>query len=102
MGCTRQCGLGRLGRPFGRHRRVRGLCSLPGDQLALALSKGELRDKRPDEIPSLEAFDIDAEAEFLDWYDEQPVDWTPAGFFKIFHKSHLKKRQTVFDCCQVG
>ncbi len=61
----------------------RGLCSLPGDQLALALSKGELRDKRPDEIPSLDrAFDIDAEAEFLDWYDEQPVDWTPAGFLQ--------------------
>ena len=39
----------------------RGLCSLPGDQLALALSKGELRNKRPDEIPSLDrAFDIDA------------------------------------------
>ncbi len=59
----------------------RGLCSVPGDQLAMALSKGELRDKRPDAIPSLDrAFDIDAEAEFLDWYDEQPVDWTPLGF----------------------
>ena len=59
----------------------RGLCSIPGDQLALALSKGELRDKRPDQISSLDrAFDIDAEAEFLDWYDEQPVDWTTAGF----------------------
>ena len=37
----------------------RGLCSIPGDQLALALSKGELRDKRPDQISSLDrAFDI--------------------------------------------
>ena len=59
----------------------RGLCSVPGDQLAVAISKGEFRDRRPDEIPSLQrAFDIDAEAEFLDWYDAQPVDWTGGGF----------------------
>ena len=61
----------------------RGLCSIPGDQLAMAFSRGELRDKRPEQIQSLDrAFDIDAEAEFLDWYDEQPVDWTSAGFLK--------------------
>ena len=48
----------------------RGLCSVPGVQLAAAISKGEFRNRRPDEIPSLDrAFDIDAEAEFLDWYD---------------------------------
>ena len=82
----------------GRHRRAtmasvdlvarlvdaavfRGLCSVPGDQLAAALSRGEFRERRPDEIPSLQrAFDIDAEAEFLDWYDAQQVDWTKSGF----------------------
>ena len=59
----------------------RGLCSVPGDQLAAAVSKGEFRKRRPDEIPSLDrAFDIDAEAEFLDWYDAQHVDWTSSGF----------------------
>ena len=59
----------------------RGLCGVPGEQLAMAISKGEFRERRPDEIPSLQrAFDIDAEAEFLDWYDEQQVDWTEAGF----------------------
>jgi len=59
----------------------KGLCAVPGGQLAAAISKGEFRDRRPDEIPSLErAFDIDAEAEFLDWYDAQSVDWTEAGF----------------------
>jgi hypothetical protein len=59
----------------------RGLCSVPGHQLAAAISKAEFRDRRPDEIPSLEReFDIDAEAEFLDWYDAQPVDWSDAGF----------------------
>ena len=59
----------------------RGLCQVPGEQLAMMISKGEFRDRRPDEIPSLQrAFDIDAEAEFLDWYDEQPVNWTSAGF----------------------
>jgi len=59
----------------------RGLCGVPGDQLAAGISKGEIRNRRPDEIPSLErAFDIDAEAEFLDWYDAQTVDWTDAGF----------------------
>ena len=82
----------------GRHRRAimasvdlvarlvdaavfKGLCSVPGDQLAAALSRGEFRERRPDEIPSLQrAFDIDAEAEFLDWYDAQQVDWTNSGF----------------------
>ena len=59
----------------------RGLCSVPGVQLAAAISKGEFRNRRPDEIPSLDrAFDIDAEAEFLDWYDGQPVDWSASGF----------------------
>ena len=59
----------------------RGLCSVPGVQLAAAISKGEFRNRRPDEIPSLDrAFDIDAEAEFLDWYDGQPVDWSSSGF----------------------
>ena len=59
----------------------RGLCSVPGDQLASAISKGEFRGRRPEEIPSLErAFDIDAEAEFLDWYDAQHVDWSSSGF----------------------
>ena len=59
----------------------RGLCGIPGEQLAIAISKGEFRERRPDEIPSLQrAFDIDAEAEFLDWYDAQPVDWTGDGF----------------------
>ena len=59
----------------------RGLCTVPGNQLAAAISKGEFRERRPDEIPSLErAFDIDAEAEFLDWYDAQQVDWTESGF----------------------
>lgn len=59
----------------------RGLCGVPGVRLAASISKGEFRGRRPDEIPSLErAFDIDAEAEFLDWYDAQPVDWTESGF----------------------
>ncbi|MEE2747460.1 MAG: hypothetical protein VX473_03215 [Candidatus Thermoplasmatota archaeon] len=60
-----------------------GLCRVPGIQLAAAISKGEFRERRPDEIPSLErAFDIDAEAEFLDWFDAQPVDWTERGFLE--------------------
>ena len=59
----------------------RGLCGVPAVRLAASISKGEFRDRRPDEIPSLErAFDIDAEAEFLDWYDAQSVDWTENGF----------------------
>jgi len=59
----------------------RGLCGVPGAHLAAAISNGDFRDRRPDEIPSLDrAFDIDAEAEFLDWYDAQPVDWTEEGF----------------------
>ena len=59
----------------------RGLCGVPGGQLAIAISKGDFRDRRPEEIPSLQrAFDIDAEAEFLDWYDAQQVDWTKSGF----------------------
>ena len=59
----------------------RGLCGVPAVRLAASISKGDFRDRRPDEIPSLErAFDIDAEAEFLDWYDAQPVDWTENGF----------------------
>ena len=59
----------------------RGLCGVPAVRLAASISNGEFRDRRPDEIPSLErAFDIDAEAEFLDWYDAQPVDWTENGF----------------------
>lgn len=59
----------------------RGLCALPAAKLAAALAEGGLRDRRPDHIPSLDrAFDIDAEAEFLDWYDEQQVDWSDAGF----------------------
>jgi hypothetical protein len=59
----------------------RGLCSVPGAHLAAAISNGDFRDRRPDEIQSLDrAFDIDAEAEFLDWYDAQPVDWTEEGF----------------------
>jgi hypothetical protein len=58
-----------------------GLCGVPGARLAAAISNGDFRDRRPDEIPSLErAFDIDAEAEFLDWYDAHPVDWTEEGF----------------------
>ena len=32
----------------------RGLCSVPGVQLAAAISKGEFRNRRPDEIPSLD------------------------------------------------
>lgn len=61
----------------------RGLCGMPGDQLSTAISKGEFRDRRPDEIPLLErAFDIDAEAEFLDWYDAQSVDWTESSFLE--------------------
>ena len=59
----------------------RGLCGVPAVRLAASISKGDFRDRRPDEIPSLErAFDIDAEAEFLDWYDAQSVDWTENGF----------------------
>jgi len=59
----------------------RGLCGVPGVQLAASISKGDFRDRRPDEIPSLErAFDIDAEAEFLDWYDAQSIDWSESGF----------------------
>ena len=59
----------------------RGLCGVPAVRLAASISNGDFRDRRPDEIPSLErAFDIDAEAEFLDWYDAQPVDWTENGF----------------------
>jgi hypothetical protein len=59
----------------------RGLCSLPSVELATALAEGGLRDRRPEEIPSLDrAHDIDAEAEFLDWYDTHPVNWTDAGF----------------------
>jgi len=79
----------------GRHRRAimasvdlvarlvdaavfRGLCSVPGDQLAAAISKGEFRERRPDEIPSLQrAFDIDAEAELtsmLSEYISQEID----------------------------
>ena len=59
----------------------RGLCGVPAVRLAASISNGEFRDRRPDEIPSLErAFDIDAEAEFLDWYDAQSIDWTESGF----------------------
>lgn len=69
----------------------RGLCGVPGGQLAAAISKGEFRDRRPDQIPSLErAFDIDAEAEFLDWYDAQPVDWTEGGFIADLPKLDRK------------
>jgi len=61
----------------------RGLCGVRGDQLAAVISKGDFRNRRPDEIPSLErAFDIDAEAEFLDWYDAQSVDWTESSFLE--------------------
>ena len=59
----------------------RGLCGVRGDQLAAAISRGDFRNRRPDEIPSLKrAFDIDAEAEFLDWYDAQSVNWTESSF----------------------
>ncbi|HJM40920.1 MAG TPA: hypothetical protein QF514_01690 [Candidatus Thalassarchaeaceae archaeon] len=68
----------------------RGLCGMPGDQLSTAISKGEFRDRRPDEIPLLErAFDIDAEADFLDWYDAQSVDWTEGSF--LTNLSQLNK-----------
>ena len=59
----------------------RGLCGLPAVELAAGLSRGEFRSKRPESIPSLDrAYDIDAEAEFLDWYDSQSIDWTEDGF----------------------
>ena len=59
----------------------RGLCEVPGVALSIAISKGELRNRRPEEIESLtRAFDIDAEADFLDWFDSQQVDWSGDGF----------------------
>ena len=70
----------------------RGLCQVPAVQLAGALSKGEFRSRRPDEIPSLDrAFDIDAEAEFLDWFDEHSIDWTDAGFLTDLANANISR-----------
>ena len=72
----------------------RGLCGVPGTQLAAGISTGDFRNRRPDEIPSLErAFDIDAEAEFLDWFDAQSVDWTEVGFLEDL--SHINKESAA-------
>ncbi len=65
---------------------------MPGVQLSEALSKGELRSRRPEGIPNLDrAFDIDAEAEFLDWFDDHPIDWTDAGFLSDLSAADLSR-----------
>ena len=74
----------------------RGLCQVPAVQLAEALSQGEFRSRRPDEIPSLDrAFDIDAEAEFLDWFDQHPIDWTDAGFLADLSNTDIPRNEAA-------
>ncbi|MEE3083631.1 MAG: hypothetical protein VX320_06075 [Candidatus Thermoplasmatota archaeon] len=69
-----------------------GLCKVPALQLVDALSKGELRTRRPEEIANLDrAFDIDAEAEFLDWFDGHPIAWTDAGFLNDLSNADIPR-----------
>ncbi len=69
-----------------------GLCKVPAVQLADALSKGELRTRRPEEIANLDrAFDIDAEAEFLDWFDGHQIGWTDAGFLSDLSNAKIPR-----------
>jgi len=68
----------------------RGLCSIPSNRLTEALSNGELRVKRPEEIQTLErVFDIDAEGDFLDWFEKQSIVWTNSGFLNDLCKSNI-------------
>ena len=70
----------------------RGLCNLNAIELSTALSQGKLRETRPIEISNLtRAFDIDAEAEFLDWFDDQPVDWGDAGFLSDLSSASIRR-----------